>query len=141
MTLHRKVTRQAIRRAFTLMEILIVVAIIVILAGVGTVALFPQLYKAKENEARMKAQQIATAIGAYTTDHDGTPPQSLQVLLTNDGIGGPYLKTSDAIVDPWGNPYQLDPTGSRFHNGSGDPDVFTTTPKGKIVGNFKGYGN
>jgi prepilin-type N-terminal cleavage/methylation domain-containing protein len=139
MTLHKKVTRQAARSAFTLMEILIVVSIIVILAGIGTVALFPQLGKAKENEARIKAAQIAKAIGLYQTDHENTPPPSIDALLGKDDYGGPYLTDRDGIMDPWGKQYQIDPSGNRFHGGSGEPDVWTTTPQGKTVGNFKGY--
>jgi general secretion pathway protein G len=136
MTLHQKVTRQSIRRAFTLMEILIVVAIIVILAGIGTVALFPQFQKAKENEAKIKAAQIAKAIGIYMTDHDGAPPQSIGVLLQKDDYGGPYISSQDGIMDPWGKQFQIDPTGSRYHGGS-EPDVWTTSPSGKTLGNFK----
>ena len=55
MTLHTKLARQANRRAFTLMEMLIVVAIIVILAGVGTFYILPQFNKAKEDTARIRA--------------------------------------------------------------------------------------
>ena len=134
MTLHKKVTRQSIRRAFTLMEILIVVAIIVILAGIGTVALFPQFQRAKENEARIKAAQVAKAIGIYMTDHDGTPPQTLNALTQPDASGGPWI-SQDGILDPWNKQYQFDASGPR-NNGS-QPDVWTTSPGGKTLGNFK----
>jgi general secretion pathway protein G len=142
MTLRKQVARQATRQAFTLMEILIVVAIIVILAGIGTVALFPQLGKAKENEARIKAAQVAKAISMYMNDHEGSSnpvPGDLSVLLNKDDYGGPYLTDQDAINDPWGQRYQFDATGSKFHNG-GEPDVWTTSKlNNRTIGNFKGY--
>jgi len=52
MTLHKTVTRHAVRSAFTLMEILIVVAIIVALAGVGAFYVIPQLGKSNEKLAK-----------------------------------------------------------------------------------------
>jgi general secretion pathway protein G len=141
MTLRKQqqVARQATRQAFTLMEILIVVAIIVILAGIGTVALFPALGRAKENEARIKAAQIEKAIGIYMNDHDGQPPTSVNALVQKDQYGGPWIIDEDGIKDPWGNFYQIDPSGNTFSNGA-KPDVWTTAPGGKgRVGNFKGY--
>ena len=73
-------TRRAVRRAFTLMEILVVVAIIVVLAGLGTVSLMNQLETAKEKSAAINAKTIKNAATMFKTD-TGNWPSSLGELV------------------------------------------------------------
>ncbi len=133
MTLRTKVARQANRRAFTLMEMLIVVAIIVILAGVGTFYILPQFSKAKDDIAKTRAHNVANALKAYYLHHD-TYPSDLSALCQKTDEGGPYIG-QDGLLDPWGKQYQIDVSG-QHHNGA-EPDVFTTSPEGKMLGNWK----
>ncbi|MBI1917870.1 MAG: type II secretion system protein GspG [Planctomycetes bacterium] len=133
MTLHTKLARHTPRRAFTLMEMLIVVAIIVILAGVGTFYILPQFGKAKEDTARIKAYNVAKALTAFYKDHDGNWPGSIEALTVKDEYGGPYIG-AEGLTDPWGKTYQIDISGQN-HNGA-EPDVFTTSPDGKVLGNW-----
>jgi len=133
MTLHTKLARHTSRRAFTLMEMLIVVAIIVILAGVGTFYILPQFNKAKEDTARIRASNVSKALQAYYKDHDGTWPSSIDALTVKDDHGGPYIG-ADGLQDPWGKVYTIDVSGPN-HNGA-EPDVYTTSPYGKVLGNF-----
>ena len=103
------------RLAFTLMEMLVVVAIIVVLAGIGGAYLMGQLIDSKVSAAKLQARVISQAIEMYAIDHNATLPTSLDVLLQRDPNGkGPYLKSSDALKDPYGNPFypQYDPSGS-----------------------------
>jgi type II secretory pathway pseudopilin PulG len=118
------------------MEILIVVAIIVILAGLGGYYLLPQLNKSKEGAAKAKAMTLDTAVQTYMTNHNGQAPASVAVLTQPDPENNnkPYV-SDDAILDPWNQQYQLDPGGSR--NKGAKPDVYTTSPEGKIIGNFR----
>jgi len=132
MTLHTKLARHANRRAFTLMEMLIVVAIIVILAGVGTFYILPQFNKAKKDTAKIKAHEVAKALKTYYTNH-GEFPTSLDALVNKDAVGGPYI-APDGLVDSWGKQYQIDVSGPN-HNGA-EPDVYTTGPDGEILGNW-----
>jgi len=134
MTFRTKTTRHANRKAFTLMEMLIVVAIIVILAGVGTVYLLPQLQKSKEGIAKTGAVSLSNAIKMYATDHDGSFPNDISALTQKDDRGGPYIKP-EGLLDPWNKQYQVDPSGQ--HNNGAEPDVFTTSPDGKVIGNWK----
>jgi len=52
---------------------------------------------------------------------------------------GPYLTNQNEIFDPWGKQYQYDQSGQK-NSASGAtiliPDVFTTTPDGRMVGNW-----
>lgn len=134
--------RQWRRAAFTLMEMLVVVAIIVVLAGVGGSYLIGQLNEAKVNAARVKARTISNAIEQYYVDHSQYP-QSLEALLQRDQDGkGPYLKNQDDIMNPFtGNtPYTYDPSGQiglQKGNTVPTPDVYIQLADGRMVGNFK----
>ena len=136
MTLRKAISQGAARRGFTLMEMLIVVAIIVALAGIGTFYILPQFNKSKEGIAQAKAANLEKALTAYYKDYDAWPDQNNLPVLTQKGVnGGPYIE-ADGLNDPWGKPFRVDVTGSTYHNGA-KPDVFTTSPEGKILGNFK----
>jgi general secretion pathway protein G len=113
MLLHtvRHARRTATRRAgFTLLEVLVVVAILVILASIGVFAYMRYLEDAKKNQAQLKAKAIATAVSAYTlhTANVGNmPPENLGVLI-NPGFGTSFLENGEQdLLDPWGGQFQL----------------------------------
>ena len=123
----------ATRSGFTLLEVLVVVAILVILASVATFAVVSHLTGAREDEAGLKAQNIQKAAMSYTAKA-GQFPESLEALIMRDPNSGtlPLLEGGlSAITDPWQNVYQFevkqDETGTpRFY-------VFTQTPEGKLI--------
>ena len=132
-------SRRAVRAAFTLMELLVVMAIIVIIAGFGGYYVIGQLNESKVTQAKIKAKNIAKAVDTYYIDHS-TYPQQLDQLLQKSEIGkGPYLTSREEIIDPWNQPFQYDPSGQK-NAAAGKviqtPDVFTTTPDGRTVGNW-----
>jgi len=123
------------RSAFTLLEILIVVAIIVILAGVGVVYLMPQLTKSEEKLAKTKAEALSQAVEAYKVDNGQYPPDIVTLTQPADALNGkPYI-SEDGAHDPWGQVYQLDASGQ--HNKGAKADVFTQSPDGKTIGNWR----
>jgi len=123
------------RAAFTLMEMLVVVAIIVALAGLGGYYVMGQLASSQKKTAKLKAIELNKAVETYMLDHNQNLPGSLEMLLGQDDHGGPYLKSKDSLVDPWGAPYRYDPSGPR-HQGR-EPDIWSVGPKGnEELGNF-----
>src|SRR5438552_18222927 len=97
-----RLQRHLRRAAFTLMEMLVVVAIIVALAGLGGYYFMGQLEASKESTAQVQARTIQQAVETYQIDHSTFPP-TLDVLLQRDADGkGLYLKSRDALLDPWG---------------------------------------
>ena len=124
------------RAAFTQMEMLIVVAIIVALAGIGGFYLLGALSGGQKDAAKAQVKGALTqACQAYAIKHGNTFPDSLQQLLSKDEQGGgPYLESTDALLDPWGKQYQYDRSGT--HNRGMKPDIWTVAPDGTQVGNW-----
>src|SRR5438477_190335 len=104
MILVKKGSRAADRSAFTLMEVLIVVAIIVILVGVTSVYMVRYLEEARKDAARVKATHIAQVLSIYQTQK-GEFPNSLDVLLQPGDGGKPFL-APDELLDPWNRQFQ-----------------------------------
>ena len=112
------------RAGFTLIEVLLVVAILGILAGVVVVNFSGKQEKANINAARASISAIMTAVDVYEVD-TGKFPSGLNALVDNDGSPnwhGPYIR-GGVPTDPWGTPFNFQVTGeSTFKIISAGPD-------------------
>jgi general secretion pathway protein G len=130
-----RTTKHAARRsAFTLLEILVVVAIIVVLAGVGGYYLLPRVDEARLGTAKGQLRMLTEACDQYNMNNGSFPP-SLQALAQQQPNGGLPLVQVDALKDPWGQPYGYDASGQR--NGGMHADIWVQRPAGQ-VGNWPG---
>ncbi len=109
-----RVRRPASRRAFTLLEIIVVVTIIALLAALVAPRLLGNVDRAKVSAAKSGAAQLAQQLQLYLTDVGQSKPDQdldLEVLTlppdAGGGTNGPYLQKADDLLDPWGNPYVL----------------------------------
>jgi general secretion pathway protein G len=129
--------RRVVRTGFTLMEILVVVAIIMILAGVGGYYYLKHLDEAKESAAQLQVKTLTQACEAYYTKNGEWPPSLLS--LTEKGADGsrPYLEP-EAIKTPWQTQYQYDPSGP--NNGGNKPDIWAEEPAKGRIGNWSQQG-
>lgn len=126
------------RRGFTLLEVLVVVAILVILAGIAVVAVPRYIEDGKRTAAMAGCQNLAKAIEAYMNNPanpGNAMPQQLSDLI-QPPFGGPsYLRNGEAdTIDPWGKPYQIQP--AQRADGTVYPLVTTTAADGTPISQF-----
>jgi general secretion pathway protein G len=104
------------RKGFTLVELLVVMAIIAMLAALVGPKLFPKLGKGKQSAAKAQIELIGQALDQFRLDTSRYPTtqEGLGALMTNPGVDnweGPYLKKA-LPADPWGKPYQYQCPGT-----------------------------
>jgi general secretion pathway protein G len=124
-------------RGFTLLELLVVLAILGLLIGLVAPAALRQLGSAKEKITQQSIQRLASVLDMYKLDV-GTYPtteQGLQALLTRpSGIArwsGPYLKGDVVPEDPWGRPFVYRMPSDRTGH---DYDLYSLGPSGRLAG-------
>ena len=93
---------RALRRGFSLIEVIVAVTIIAIFAGLVAPQLLKRLSGAKQDQARTEANAIATQVKIYLTDRHNT---SVGSDFTLDALVPEYLESTDDLLDPWGNRY------------------------------------
>jgi general secretion pathway protein G len=131
MILQRNQQNRLVRPGFTLMEMMVVVAIIVALAGIGIFFLAPQADEGAKTKAKTDVKSLTAAALVFKTQHGGQWPLSLEALLEKDGNGyGPYVKSREDLIDPWNNEYQYDVNGP--NNKGNQPDISCMSPWGLI---------
>jgi general secretion pathway protein G len=101
---------------FSLVELLVVLAIIGMIATMVTPQVLGYLGRARGDTARIQVKNIAQAVELYYLDQ-GTYPtaqQGLQALVQSTGAGwrGPYLRDARGLIDPWSQPYLYRSPGS-----------------------------
>jgi general secretion pathway protein G len=117
------------------MEMLIVVAIIVALAGIGGFFLMGQLSSAQRDTALTQSKALGQVCDSYKIKHSKFP-DSLQILLQKDPlINAPWIDDPSKLIDPWGQPYQYNPAGT--NNQGLHADVWSQPPDGSaMLGNW-----
>ncbi|MBX7231044.1 MAG: type II secretion system major pseudopilin GspG [Bdellovibrionales bacterium] len=107
------------RRGMTLLEIMIVLAIVASLIGILAGQIRGRMKKAQMNQAKIQIGELSKALDNYYTDCNSYPPESegFQALVsqptscTNWGPE-PYLKRLPK--DPWGQDFIYKSNGSSF---------------------------
>ena len=106
-----RTAREALRQGFTLIEILVVVAIIGMLGAVAVPAYMNYLADARVATTRSLIANVDVAVKSYNMKH-GKYPDSLEVLQEPQEDGGdPWLEGE--AVDPWGNELKYEKQGKK----------------------------
>ena len=122
--LNHPTPKGATRRGFSLVEIMVVVVIIGLLAGMVTVGFAKYLDAAKKNVAKSDISVLAREVKGYYMLNNRYPSN-------DEGIA--VLKLDNNGIDPWGNPYQ-------YNSPAGNGDAFEVYTLGED-GTEGGEGN
>ena len=103
--------RRRSERGFTLLELLVVLAILGLLAAIVAPQVLRYLGGARGKTAEVQLRNLAEAVELYQFDvgRYPSPEEGLPALVTQPaaapGWNGPYMARPDALNDPWGRPY------------------------------------
>jgi len=109
---------KARKAGFTLLELLVVVAIIGLLVGFVAPRYFGQIGKSEVTAAKAQIDALGKALDQYRLDtgHYPSTEQGLAALQqrpqSEPKWNGPYLRKS-VPLDPWGRPYQYRAPGEK----------------------------
>jgi general secretion pathway protein G len=138
-------SRAAVRGAFTLMEVLLVLVILVVLGSIVVPLVTGVGEGANVKAATVQVDALERTIDMYKFDTKQFPG-SLEELVSEPSDpkmaknwNGPYIKANKDLVDPWDNPYKYEAKGKK---NSGSYDIWSTGPDGQDgtaddIGNWK----
>lgn len=114
---------------YTLLELLVVLAILGFLVAIATPQVVKYLSSSKVQTAHTAVASISSALDLFRLDVGRYPStdEGLNALINSpqgvDIWNGPYIKRMVETVDPWGNPYHYLQPGKH-----GEFDLFSYGP-------------
>jgi general secretion pathway protein G len=123
------------QNGYTLVELLVVLAILGLLVALAAPRVIKYLGTAKTDTARIQIEKLGGVLDLYRLEigHYPTEQEGLESLVERppqlDAWNGPYLKNRDSLTDPWGTPYAYRSPGEH-----GEYDLYTLGADGKEGG-------
>lgn len=135
-SIHANANRASRARAFTLIELLLVLVILGILAAIVVPKFAGRTEQARMTAAESQISTFGTALDAYEVDMGSYPKGKSGlndlVIAPRDAQSwkGPYMK-NDIPLDPWGNPYIYEYPGKHHAKSY---DLMSMGPDGRVGG-------
>lgn len=110
----RRHAERGLRKAdagMTLLEVLIVLALISLIAGAIGVTVFNNFKRGQDKTAKLMINEIRGGVQQYMSDNSGDCPPNLEELVTQK-----FLKKS-STKDPWGKQFTLKCPGEQDSDG------------------------
>lgn len=115
--IRKSLLRRQQQAGVSLVEVLIVVAIMAMIAGGVSFAILPRMSEARVKTAKQGAQEIRKAVQLWQIENGGECPSVSQ--LKKDGV----LDRAGASDDPWGKPFQVKCSDGEVYVASNGPDM------------------
>jgi general secretion pathway protein G len=128
------------QRGFSLIELLVVIIILGLIAGLVGPRLFGRVGQSKQATAKAQIELLGAALDHYRLDVGAYPPAGvgLHALVQNPNLAswnGPYLKKPAVPADPWGRAYQY----KCCPGDHGDYDIWSYGADGSPGGEGENY--
>jgi len=102
-------------QGFTLIELMVVITIIGLLAGITSVSVMKYLAEAKVETSKSKMRNIIQAISMYHMHHNRIPTQ-LSELCGPEGDESRELESEEPPKDAWNNDFQYNPKDKKNYD-------------------------
>jgi len=127
--------KHRLQRGYTLVELLVVLAILALLVAIAAPQVIKYLSSAKVDAARINIEKLGGVldlyrleVGRYPTEQEG-----LLALVERpaqaERWNGPYLKNQESLSDPWNRPYLYRAPGEH-----GEYDLYSLGADGRDGG-------
>lgn len=123
---HKPWRKRNRKRGFSLLEVLVVLAIIALVASVIGPRAVSFFSRAKTKTASLQIQELENALELYFLDTGRYPAENngltalVAVPPAETRWNGPYVKKSSALTDPWNRPYRY-----RYPGQFGEFDLYS----------------
>ncbi len=126
--------RRRRERGVTLIELMVVLVIIGLIAAFAVPQVLKVLDSARQDSARIQIQALGGALDFYRLDTGSYPGHEGLSALVEEPSGaerwnGPYIKSADSLIDPWGRPYEY-----RYPGDNGEYDLYSLGADGAVGG-------
>jgi len=94
------------RSGFTLIELIVVIALVAVLAAVVAPNLLGKATEANRKSTGIQLEKVANAVELYRLERGRYPEELIDLVKKPQGVerwNGPYIRKQSQLKDPWGN--------------------------------------